>query len=260
MARRGGGRGKGQAGGRPRTANPGSKPTRPPAPGGTASGTAVPRSPEPDAAGPVLRGGGGSGRTGTMAQLTTWPRPALYTVGALSLAAALGWGVAIERNARVTAERQAVAATDARARSLEQRAGTAEADLARERQASGDLDAVNQRLVSARGELDRPRPGHGSCRASWKRPSAVEVWIRPDGQCPTWSQARPAALLRRGRLPRATRPPRSDTVRQIKCRFFTDQASRVAGPTIPYYMRSTPGACRGRTQCYIGARYSPPPQ
>ncbi len=43
MARRGGGRGKGQAGVRPRTANPGSKPTRPPAPGGTPNGTAVPR-------------------------------------------------------------------------------------------------------------------------------------------------------------------------------------------------------------------------
>ena len=62
-----------------------------------------------------------------MAQLTTWPRPALYTAGALALAAALGWGVAIERNARVTAERQAVVAADTRARALEQRAGAAEA-------------------------------------------------------------------------------------------------------------------------------------
>ena len=90
-----------------------------------------------------------------MAQLMTWPRPALYTAGALALAAVLGWGVAIERNARVTAERQAVAATDARARSLEQRAATAEADVARQRQASGELDAVTQRLAAARGQLDR---------------------------------------------------------------------------------------------------------
>jgi hypothetical protein len=72
-----------------------------------------------------------------MAQLTTWPRPALYTIGALSLAAAVGSGVVIERNARVTAERQALAATDTRIRSLEQRAATAETDLARERQAAG---------------------------------------------------------------------------------------------------------------------------
>ena len=113
MARRGGGRGKGQAGGRPRTANTGAKPAtaRQLPPSGAEGGIAVPRSPEPDASGPVPHGGG---RTRVMAHLTSWPRPALYTAGALALAAALGWGVAIERNARVTAERQAVAASAAR--------------------------------------------------------------------------------------------------------------------------------------------------
>ena len=70
-------------------------------PGGTASGIAVPRSPEPDAAGPVSHGDGSPGRTATMSPLTTWPRPALYTAGALALAAALGWGVAIDRKSVV---------------------------------------------------------------------------------------------------------------------------------------------------------------
>jgi hypothetical protein len=55
---------------------------------------------------------GGGGRTGTVPQLTTWPRPACT-------------------------------------------AAKAELDLARERQAAEELDATNQRLVPARGELDR---------------------------------------------------------------------------------------------------------
>jgi hypothetical protein len=51
-----------------------------------------------------------------MAPLSTWPRPALITLGVLLLAAVLGWGLAIERSSRVSDREEALAAAEARGR------------------------------------------------------------------------------------------------------------------------------------------------
>ena len=45
-----------------------------------------------------------------MTPISTWPRPALYTVGGLSLVALLGWGVAIERASRAGSRQDELAA------------------------------------------------------------------------------------------------------------------------------------------------------
>ena len=88
-----------------------------------------------------------------MTSISTWPRPALYTLGGVALAAVLGWGVAIERGGKASSRADGLAAADVRTRALEQRAGQSEATLAAERRAAGDLSAINNRLQAARAEL-----------------------------------------------------------------------------------------------------------
>lgn len=88
-----------------------------------------------------------------MTPTSTWPRPALIALGALLLLAALGWGWAIERAGRVGAREEALAATGARVRALEQQTGHLETTLAAERRAAGKLAAIGARLQTARAEL-----------------------------------------------------------------------------------------------------------
>ena len=84
-----------------------------------------------------------------MAPLSTWPRPALITLGVLLLAAVLGWGVAIERASRVSDREEALAAAEARGRVVQQRVGEVEGTLTTERTSAGDLTALQQRITGA---------------------------------------------------------------------------------------------------------------
>ena len=87
-----------------------------------------------------------------MAPLSSWPRPALITLGVLVLAAVLGWGVAIERSSRVSDREEALAAAEGRGRVAQQRVGEVESALTTERRAAGDLAALQQRITGAQGQ------------------------------------------------------------------------------------------------------------
>ena len=87
-----------------------------------------------------------------MTPLSTWPRPALITLGVLLLAAVLGWGFAIERNSRVSDREQALTAAEIRGRAAQQRVGEVEGALTMERRTAGDLAALQQRIAGAQGQ------------------------------------------------------------------------------------------------------------
>jgi hypothetical protein len=87
-----------------------------------------------------------------MAPLSSWPRPALITLGVLLLAAVLGWGLAIERSSRVSDREEALAAAEARGRVVQQRVGEVEGTLTAERRATGDLAALQQRITVAQDQ------------------------------------------------------------------------------------------------------------
>src|SRR4051812_17220950 len=88
-----------------------------------------------------------------MTPLSTWPRPALITLGVLLLAAILGWGFVIDRSSRLSDREKALAATEARGRTAQQRVGEIESVLTTERRAAGDLAALQKRIAGAQGQV-----------------------------------------------------------------------------------------------------------
>ena len=89
-----------------------------------------------------------------MNELSNWSRTTWIVVGALLVIAVLGWGFALDRDRRLEEHASQIAVLEGEQSALGQRFAELETTLADERQAAGDLAALNEQMATAQAELE----------------------------------------------------------------------------------------------------------
>ena len=101
-----------------------------------------------------------------MEELSNWSRTTWIVVGALLVIAVLGWGFALDRDRKLDEHASQITVLEGEQSALGQRFAELETTLADERQAAGDLAALNEQLTAAQAELETVEATKGEAEAA----------------------------------------------------------------------------------------------